>query len=81
MENRQLWKNAYKVLVLRVSMTKTICTLFKVKGIFLLCSYLSKTIKDKRIYFQQVIKDTKLQKDNNAYTWHVASWSGPATLY
>lgn len=68
MESRQLWKNAYKVLVLRVSMTKTICTLFKVNGIFLVCSYLSKTIKDKRIYFKQAIKNTKLRKDNNAYT-------------
>lgn len=62
-------------------MTKIIRTLFKVKGIFLVCSYLSKTIQDKRIYFKQAIKNTKLQMDNNAYTWHVASWSGPATLY
>lgn len=61
-------QKAYKVLVLRISMTKIIRTLFKVKGIFLVCSYLSKTIKDKRIYFKQAIKNTKLQKDNNAYT-------------
>lgn len=41
--------NAYKVLVLHISMTKIISVLLKVKGIILVCAHLSKCKRYKNI--------------------------------
>lgn len=54
-------------------MTKIISALFKVKGIILVYIYLFKITKDARIYYKQTVQNTKLQNDDNAYTWQVAS--------